>query len=159
MDTNKKYRVISTAAVLGAILACINLQAAPVSPHTATDNSVEAGQLHRGAYNDTTEADSLRNAYRLLSQGGNGNEYNGHRTKAMEHLEAAAKLLGTDLKDASAPAGEQVSQGTSESNLQQAKTLLQNIEGTSNVKNQPRVAKHIRQAISQIDDALARQNK
>lgn len=157
MDTNKKYRVVSTAAVLGAILACANLQAAPVSPHTTTDNSVEAGQLHRGAYNDTAEADNLRNAYRLLSQG--GNDYNGHRAKAMEHLEAAAKLLGTDLKGASATAKEQVSQETSESNLQQAKTLLQNVEGTSEVKNQPRVAKHIRQAISQIDDALARQNK
>ena len=92
----------------------------------------------------------LRRAYIILATG--DHDYKGHRVRAMRQIEAAADLLGMnvkgDLKD-------RQPQPLSDAKLREARNLLQNVLGSSEVKDQKRVTKHISAAVSQIDVALS----
>ena len=65
---------------------------------------------------------------------------------------AAAKLLGVNL---SGDAKDKQSQPLSDAKLREAQGLLQNVLGSSEVKSQKRVSKHIVEAINQLSIALS----
>jgi hypothetical protein len=119
-------------------------------PQTATTASApSAGQFRTVAFSDTAEAGMLHRAYRILASG--DHDYNGHRAKAKEQIKKAADLLGVDLRGDDRDRERQV---LSDDRLREARGLLQNVLGASEVKNQKRIADHINGAIKQIDVAL-----
>src|SRR5271156_4588549 len=66
------------------------------------------------------DVQAVTQAYRLLSQA--DHDYQGHRVKAMKHLHQAGRVLGVSLKG-DGKTKEQ--QGSSDAQLQQAQTTLQ----------------------------------
>ena len=92
----------------------------------------------------------LQNAYLILATG--NHDYKGHRVKAMQHIEAAAKLLGVTL---SGDAKDKQPQPLSDAKLREAQGLLQNVLGAAEVKNETRISKHINAAIDHINTALS----
>ena len=90
-------------------------------------------------------ADTLRQAYGILSVA--DHDYKGHRVKAMKQIEAAAKLLGVDLKG---DGKSREPQGTSDEQLRAAQALLQQARAGLSGKAQ----KHVDEAINQISIAL-----
>jgi hypothetical protein len=102
------------------------------------------------AFNDSAEAGMLRRAYHILATG--DHDYKGHRAKAMRAVEAAAKLLGTNIRGDDK---DREPQPLSDAQLRSAQGLLQNVLGAAEVKNQKRVTKHLNEAINQINIALS----
>jgi hypothetical protein len=96
------------------------------------------------------EARMLAHAYAILARG--DHDYDGHRVKAMRHVEAAGRLLGLDL-DGDLKAHEK--QVLSDEQMRQARRLLHKLIDTAIIKNQPRVIDELNAATSQIDLALA----
>jgi len=92
----------------------------------------------------------LRNAYVILATG--DHDYKGHRVRAMHQVEFAAKLLGMDITGS---AKDRQPQPLSDAKLREAQGLLQSVLGAAEVKSQERVAKHITEAINQINVALS----
>jgi len=70
----------------------------------------------------------------------------------MHAVEAAAKLLGMDF---SGDVKNRQSQVLSDDKLREAGGLLSNVLGSSEVKDQKRIARHINEAINQINTALS----
>lgn len=91
----------------------------------------------------------MHRAYRILASG--DHDYHGHRAAAMGQIHQAADLLGLDLKGDDKDREKQV---LSDDRLREARGLLQNVLGNSEVKDQKRVSHHIEQAIKEIDLAL-----
>jgi len=121
----------------------------PASPGAGVSAAGPAS-YQKVAFSDGAEAGMLRRAYIILATG--DHDYKGHRVRAMRQIEAAADLLGMnvkgDLKD-------RQPQSLSDAKLREARNLLQNVLGSSEVKDQKRVTKHISAAVSQIDVALS----
>lgn len=92
----------------------------------------------------------LHRAYRILATG--DHDYKGHRVKAMHQVEAAAKLLGLDLAGDAKGGKPQI---LSDDKLREARGLLGKVLESAEVKGQPRISKHITEAINQINDALS----
>ena len=94
---------------------------------------------------------AVTQAYRLLEQA--DHDYQGHRAKAMKHLHQAGRVLGVMLKG-DGKAKEQ--QGTSDSQLKQAQSVLQQMS-SSNVagKRHQRAMTHVQSALSEIQTALS----
>jgi len=102
------------------------------------------------AFSDSAEADLLRRAYIILATG--DHDYKGHRVRAMKQVESAADLLGLDIKG---DLRDRRPQPLSDVKLREAQGLLQKVLGSAEVKDQKRVAKHIAEAINQINVALS----
>jgi len=135
-----------------AISACnISLSTATTSTPQAVSGSA-AGQrpFQTVAFSDSTEAGMLRRAYSILATG--DHDYKGHRVRAMHQVEAAAGLLGMNIKG---DLKDKQSQPLSDAKLREASGLLQSVLGASEVKNQKRVTKHLNAAIEQINIALS----
>ena len=150
---NTKYISKSVKwAALASILACgANLRAA-TSPTTQALNvstSVE-NELQPLAFGDSAEAGMLHRAYHILATG--DHDYAGHRVRAMHQIEAAAKLLDLDL---SGDLKDKEPQPLSDDKMREAQGLLQKVLGAAEVKSQPRVSKHINNAINEITTALS----
>jgi hypothetical protein len=97
------------------------------------------------------DVQAVSQAYRLLEQA--DHDYQGHRAKAMKHLHQAGRALGVSLKG-DGKAKEQ--QGTSDSQLQQAQTILQQMTTSGNGgKHHQRVLQHVHSALSEIQTALS----
>jgi hypothetical protein len=97
------------------------------------------------------DVQAVTQAYRLLQQA--DHDYDGHRAKAMKHLHQAGRVLGVMLKG-DGKATEQ--QGTSDSQLKQAQTMLQQM--TSNGaggKRHQKAMQHVTNALSEIQTALS----
>lgn len=119
------------------------------TPQTAGTPVTPAGQFQTVAFSDTAEAGMLHRAYRILAYG--DHDYKGHRAAAMKQVKKAAELLGVDLSGDDRNRQPQV---LSDDDLRDARNLLTNVLGASEVKSQDRIASHINAAIKQIDIAL-----
>ena len=97
-----------------------------------------------------SEARALTGAYLILATG--DRDYKGHRVKAMHQIEAAAKLLDMNIRDSVRGHEPQV---LSDDKLREARGMLETVLGAAEVKDQPRISKHIAEAINQINVALS----
>jgi hypothetical protein len=139
--------------VLAAILSYGATLHATTSP-TAQALSVsiaDQNEFQPMAFSDSAEAGMLRSVYHILATG--DHDYKGHRVKAMKSVEAAGTLLGMDLRGDDKDHQPQV---LSDDKLREAGGLLSNVLGSSEVKDQKRIAKHITEAINQINVALSK---
>jgi hypothetical protein len=153
MNTNTKHlKTAAKAAALVTVLVCgVNLRAAtPATAQTLSGSVAVQNQFQTVVFSNSTEAGMLRSAYLILATG--NHDYKGHRVKAMHQVEAAADLLGMDVRG---DAKDKQPQPLSDAKLREAQGLLQNVLGAAEVKNQKRVTKHITEAINQINIALS----
>jgi hypothetical protein len=97
------------------------------------------------------DVQAVTQAYRLLEQA--DHDYQGHRAKAMKHLHKAGRVLGVALKG-DGKAGEQ--QGTSDSQLKQAQSVLQQMSANqaSGPRHQ-RAMQHVHSALGELQTALS----
>ena len=148
MKTNY-FKTTAQSAVLVTALACgISLRAATAStPQPLNDGVTGPNQFQTV---DFSEARALTSAYLILATG--DHDYKGHRVRAMHQIEAAGKLLGMDL---AGNAKDRQTQVLSDDKLREARGLLETVLGAAEVKDQPRISKHIAEAIHQIDVALS----
>jgi hypothetical protein len=148
MNTNH-LKSAAKSAVLVTVLACgVSLRAAtPSTPQTLGDGVTGQNQFQTV---DFSEAKALTRAYLILATG--DHDYKGHRVKAMHQIEAAAKLLGMDL---GGDAKDRQKQVLSDDKLRDARGLLEIVLNAAGVKDQPRISKHITEAINQINVALS----
>jgi hypothetical protein len=148
MKTNY-FKTTAQSAVFVTALACgVSLRAATVSmPQPLNDGVTSPNQFQTV---DFSEARALTRAYLILATG--DHDYKGHRVKAMHQIEDAGKLLGMDLRG---DARDRQPQVLSDDKLREARGLLETVLGAAEVKGQPRISKHITEAINQINDALA----
>ena len=136
----------SVAAMVTVLAGGVNLRAAtPVGSPMAGQN-----QLQTVAFKDSTEAGMLRHAYHILATG--DHDYKGHRVKAMRQIESAAGLLGLDLKG---DLKDKQPQALSDAKLREARGLLQSVLNSAEFKSEGNVAKHVNEAIAQINLALS----
>ncbi len=150
MNTNH-LKTAAKSAVLVTVLACgINLCAATSSmPQTLSGSVTSQNPFQTVAMGNFSEARTLTSAYIILATG--DRDYKGHRVKAMHQIEAAAKLLDMNIIDSAK--GHQP-QALSDDKLREARELLEKVLGAAEIKGQPRISKHINEAISQINEAL-----
>ncbi|MGA9779801.1 MAG: hypothetical protein ACLPRE_12995 [Limisphaerales bacterium] len=151
MNTNH-LKTTAKSAVLTTILACgVSLRAAtPSMPQPLSDSVTGPNQFQTVAMSNFSEAKALTRAYLILATG--DHDYKGHRVKAMHQIEAAAKLLGVDL---GGDAKDRQKQVLSDDKLRDAQGLLEIVLNSAEVKAQPRISKHISEAINQINVALS----
>jgi hypothetical protein len=145
-------KTAAKSAVIITVLACgVSLRAAtPATPQTPNDGGTGLNQFQPVAMSNFSEAKTLTRAYLILATG--DHDYKGHRVKAMHQIEAAAKLLGVDL---GGDAKDRQKQVLSDDKLRDARGLLEIVLNSAEVKAQPRISKHIAEAIDQIDAALS----
>ncbi|HXC99562.1 MAG TPA: hypothetical protein VN048_09485, partial [Verrucomicrobiae bacterium] len=80
-------------------------------------------------------------------------DYKGHRVHAMKAIEAACKLLGTDI---SGRGKGREPQPTSDEQLRQVLASIEQVRGSlAAAGTQPKVVKHLDVAISQLTTALS----
>jgi hypothetical protein len=116
----------------------------PYTPVSANVNGT------RGQANPA-DVQAITQAYRLLSEA--DHDYQGHRAKAMKHLHQAGRVLGVMLKG-DGKTKEQ--QGSSDSQLKQAQTMLQQMTSNSvGGKRHQRAMQHVTSALSEIQTALS----
>jgi hypothetical protein len=142
-----KTKILSLATIVtlisgGSLLAI-------TSPQTATVSGTPAAQFETVQFSNSAEAGMMHRAYRILAYG--DHNYHGHRAAAMKQVKAAAELLGLDLKGDDRDREVQV---LSDDQLRSARDLLTHVLDNSEVKGQDRIAKHIHNAIDQINKAL-----
>jgi hypothetical protein len=143
-------KTAAKSAILATVLACgINLRAA-TSSAPQTPGVTGQTQFPFAQAVDFSEARALTGAYLILATG--DHDYEGHRVKAMHQIEAAGKLLGMDL---AGDAKDRQQQVLSDDKLREARGMLETVLGAAEVKDQPRISKHITEAINQIDVALS----
>lgn len=147
MKTNY-FRTTAQSAAFAAALACgINLRAATASmPQTLNDGIAGPAQFQTV---DFSEMRALTRAYLILATG--DHDYKGHRVKSMRQIEDAAKLLGVRL---GGDAKDRQKQALSDEKLKEARGLLETVLGAAEVRTQPRIAKHVTEAIHQLNIAL-----
>jgi hypothetical protein len=151
MNTKYVSTPLKAAALIAALTCGMNLRAATSPTAQALGVSpARQNEFQPMAFRDSAEAGMLHRAYHILATG--DHDYKGHRVRAMHQIEAAAKLLGLDL---SGDLKDRQPQPLSDDKLREAQGLLQNVLGAAEVKGQPRIAKHISEAINQINIALS----
>jgi len=145
----KHLNTAAKSAVLATVLACgINLRAA--TTQTLNDSVTSQNQFPTAQVVGFSEAQALTGAYLILATG--DHDYKGHRVRAMHQIEAAGKLLGMDLVGGAKDRQQQL---LSDDKLREARGLLETVLGAAEVRDQPRIRKHIAEAINQIDIALS----
>lgn len=97
-----------------------------------------------------TPREEITHAYRLLSTA-NG-DYAGHRAKAMEELQAAAKIFGIEI-GGQVPTHEQ--QWKSDQQLNEAHRLLTDARIRLEKEDRERIAGHVDTALKEIEEALS----
>jgi hypothetical protein len=145
-----KTNILSAAVVVSLLGATIGLQGS-TSPQTAGVTGYAPNQYETVAFSDTAEAEMLRRSYWILASA--DKDYKGHRVKAMHQIKMAAGLLGVDLNSGDDRTREK--QVWSDDRLRTASDLLGNVLNAAEVKGQPRISKHISNAIDQINTALS----
>jgi hypothetical protein len=143
-----KTKILSLTAIItvmgGASLLAIT------APQTTGAPVAPTAQFQTVAFGDSAEAGMMHRAYRILAYG--DHDYKGHRLAAMNQVKVAAQMLGLDLSGDDRDKEKQV---LSDDQLREARGLLTNVLGNSDVKGQKRIARHIHNAIDQIDKALS----
>jgi hypothetical protein len=143
-----KIKTLSLATII-TVLGSASLLAV-TSTQTTSAPVARTSQFETVAFSDSAEAGMLHRAYRILAYG--DHDYKGHRIAAMKQVKAAAGLLGLDLSGDDKDREKQV---LSDDDLRSARGLLTNVLNSSYVKGQDRIAKHINNAIDQINKALS----
>ncbi|HUA37571.1 MAG TPA: hypothetical protein VMA35_04130 [Candidatus Sulfopaludibacter sp.] len=146
LTTSTKFAVLTTVLAGGVSLRA----ATPSMPPPLSDSVAGPNQFQTVAMSNFSEAKALTRAYLILATG--DHDYKGHRVKAMHQIEAAAKLLGVDLGGG---ANDRQKQVLSDDKLRDARGLLEIVLNAAEVKAQPRISKHISEAIDQINVALS----
>src|SRR6266481_8621380 len=98
-----------------------------------------------------TPREDLVHAYVLLKHA--NHDYDGHRAKAMAHVEAAGKSLNLRLEG---DAKEHERQWKSDQMLTEARQLLSRARGAFEAQDRDRAALHVDKAIAEIDRAIAK---
>ena len=143
-----KTKLLSLTVLISTLSGASLL--AVTSPQTTLNMPAPTvSQFETIKFSDTKEADMLHRAYRILATG--DHDYHGHRVDAMNQVKKAADLLGLDLKGDDKDREKQV---LSDDKLLEARGLLQNVLGASEVKDQGHISKHINAAIKEINTAL-----
>jgi hypothetical protein len=96
-----------------------------------------------------TPREELVHAYVLLKLA--NHDYDGHRVKAMEEVEAAGKALGLNLEGGGS---EHERQLKSDEQIAEARRLLREARNKLEVQDRDRVASHVEKAIKEINVAL-----
>jgi hypothetical protein len=94
----------------------------------------------------------LVHAYMLLKHA--NHNYEGHRAKAMEHIEAAGKSLNLRLEG---DANDRERQWKSDQMLAEARHLLYHARGAFEAQDRDRAAAHVDKAITEIDRAIGKE--
>ena len=151
MNTKHLKTAAKSAVFVTALSCAVSLRAATPALTQTLGGSVASRNLFQTvAFSDSAEAGMLRRAYIILATG--DHDYKGHRVRAMRQIEAAGDLLGMNLRG---DARDKQPQVLSDAKLREAQGLLQNVLGSSEVKSQKRISKHIAEAINQINTALS----
>jgi len=151
MNANRFFTSLKIGLWVAIAAGSATLRAATAStPQTPAAPAARPDQLQNMALKDSNEAGMMRRAYNILASG--DHDYKGHRIKAMRQIESAAALLGVGLKG---DLKDKQSQALSDAKLREARGLLQSVLGSAEVKDQNRIAKHLNEAIAQINLALS----
>jgi len=142
------FKTTAQSVIFVTALACgITLRAATAfMPQPLNAGVTGQNQLQSV---DFSEAGALTRAYLILATG--DHDYKGHRVQAMHQIEAAAKLLGVNL---GGDARDRQRQVLSDEKLREARGMLETVLGAAEIKDQPRIAKHVTEAIHEINVAL-----
>jgi len=141
-----KTAVLAASLSLAANLWAVTLGTAPSADRPADGRS----GFQTVRFSDSTEAGLLVRAYRILEMG--DHDYKGNRVKAMRAVEAAAKLLGVNLRG---DGRGHEKQSLSDEQLREARGLIAQVLSSAEVKRQKRVTKHLNAAITHLNTALA----
>jgi len=153
--TTRSFATLTALAVgSGLLLTSTGLRAetsatAIAQPFNASQPGAYA--LQTVVFSDSTEAGLMINAYDILTS--SDHDYGGHRIKAMRQVETAAKSLGVKLHGDDHDRQHQV---ISDEKMQSAASMLSQVLENAEVKGQPRISKHITEAINQINMGLAK---
>jgi hypothetical protein len=142
-----KIKILSLATIVTLISGASLL--AVTSPQTTPLQGSPVARLEIVQFSNSAEAGMMHRAYRILAFG--DHDYHGHRVAAMKQVKQAAELLGLDLRGDDRDREVQV---LSDDQLRTARDLLTHVLDSSEVKGQDRIAKHISNAIEQINKAL-----
>jgi hypothetical protein len=142
-----KIKILSLTTIVTLISGASLL--AVTSPQTTPLQGSPSVQLETVQFSNSAEADMMHRAYRILAWG--DHDYHGHRAAAMKQVKQAADLLGLDLSGEDHHREVQV---LSDDQLRNARDLLIHVRDSSYVKGQDRIAKHVQNAIDQINKAL-----
>lgn len=151
----KTITTITTLAIgSGLLLSATALRAETIV--TPTAQPLSATQLgvysfETVAFSDSKEANMMIDAYDILAS--SDHDYDGHRAKAMKQVESAAKSLGVKLHGDDHDRQKQV---ISDEKMASAADMLTKVLDNSEVKGQPKISKHISEAIHQINLGLAK---
>jgi hypothetical protein len=147
MPKSGKYMksiLLSTIAAAAMLCLALNLHAYTPPMQNAISDGADAPLIRLSG----GEVAMLQQAYAILAVG--DHDYKGHRVRAMKAIEAACKLLGTDI---SGEGRGREPQPISDDQLRQVLSVLQQVRG-SLAASQPKVVKHLDVAINNISIAL-----
>jgi hypothetical protein len=145
-----KTQILSTIVLISLLGSNTGLQAS-TPLHVASVPAISQNQFETVAFSDTAEAGMLRRSYWILASA--DKDYDGHRVKAMKQIKEAARMLGLDLNAGDDRTRER--QVWSDDRLRTADDLLSHVLNAAEVKGQPRISKHVSNAISEINTALS----
>jgi len=95
----------------------------------------------------------LSHAYFLLKQA--NSNYEGHKAKAIDHIEAAGKTL--DIRFENTPNFEHERQWKSDRMMAEARSLLTDVRDKFEARDRERAAAHVNKAIEEIDRAIGKE--
>ena len=145
--SNQVSRILTGAVILSAALCyAANLTAA--TPLATPEATVPLPTQYQPAAGNPVAL--LRPAYITLATA--DHDYKGHRVKAMKAIEAACKLLGTDI---SGEGRGHEPQAVSDAQLRQALSEVQQASAAvPGGKDQKKIVAHLDKAISELNTAL-----
>jgi len=135
---------VPTAVLILFLAIGLNSRAQSTTPATATPVGPKKAATAAG---DSAASGLLSQAYAALSVA--DHDYQGHRVRAMKHIEVAAKVLGLTLGGNGT--GHEA-QATSDQQLHTAQGLLQQALAAG---PRPRVQKQINLALTELSTALS----
>jgi hypothetical protein len=148
MKTSPSFAALRSAILGLAVAAGISAQGAVTTATAVTGKkkTVAAGAVVTQPAGTANAVGLLDEAYGLLRSA--DHDYKGHRGRAMHQIEAAARELGTKLRG---DGKTRENQGTSDSQLRNAQSLLQQAIG--GLAGKP--LHHVQDAIKQLGIALS----
>jgi hypothetical protein len=146
--TPKFLSSLGGAALLAAVISLSANVRAVTPPQTQTTAATQGSDLPLLRVQGG-EVATLRQAYGILAVA--DHDYKGHRVRAMKAIEAACKLLGTDI---SGDSKGKEKQAISDDQLRQVLATIQQVAAAIG-PSQPKVAAHLDVAIKQLTTALS----
>jgi hypothetical protein len=140
-------KFLSTLTGAAMLSAALNLHASTPAAQNTLANNADAPLVRLGG----SEVATLQQAYATLEVA--DHDYKGHRVKAMKAIEAALKLLGSNI---SGQGRGHEKQAISDEQLRQVLATIEQVRGSLAAAGaQPQVVKHLDTAINQLTTALS----